>query len=88
MGLYIFQNTYGVTYKNNKFDYIYYDMFSIMFKDWLMWWLIMKFIIFFVFVEYRALMDSLQKLDMRFLTNQQKLAFWINMYNACIMHVS
>lgn len=34
----------------------------------------------------RVLMNNLQKVDLRFLTNQQKLAFWINMYNACIMH--
>ncbi|KAL6967198.1 hypothetical protein U1Q18_033000 [Sarracenia purpurea var. burkii] len=34
----------------------------------------------------RVLMNSLQKVDLRFLTYQQKLAFWINIYNACIMH--
>ncbi|XP_020532512.1 uncharacterized protein LOC105628059 isoform X2 [Jatropha curcas] len=34
----------------------------------------------------RVLMDNLQTVDLRFLTYQQKLAFWINMYNACIMH--
>ncbi|XP_035546001.1 uncharacterized protein LOC109021620 isoform X3 [Juglans regia] len=32
------------------------------------------------------LLNSLQTVDLRILTNQQKLAFWINMYNACIMH--
>lgn len=32
-------------------------------------------------------MDGLRKVDLRFLSHQQKLAFWINMYNACIMHV-
>lgn len=32
-------------------------------------------------------MDGLKKVDLRFLNHQQKLAFWINMYNACIMHV-
>ncbi|KAE8038816.1 hypothetical protein FH972_011288 [Carpinus fangiana] len=36
--------------------------------------------------KLRALMSNLQTVDLRFLTNQQKLAFWINMYNACIMH--
>ncbi|KAF8403091.1 hypothetical protein HHK36_011185 [Tetracentron sinense] len=36
--------------------------------------------------KLRALMNHLQNLDMRFLTYQEKLAFWINMYNACIMH--
>ncbi|CAL5424191.1 unnamed protein product [Camellia sinensis] len=34
----------------------------------------------------RVLMNSLQKVDLRHLSYQQKLAFWINMYNACIMH--
>ncbi|XP_052206353.1 uncharacterized protein LOC127810823 isoform X2 [Diospyros lotus] len=34
----------------------------------------------------RILMNSLQKVDLRSLSYQQKLAFWINMYNACIMH--
>ncbi|XP_057484105.1 uncharacterized protein LOC130770627 isoform X1 [Actinidia eriantha] len=34
----------------------------------------------------RVLMNSLQKVDLSFLTSQQKLAFWINIYNACIMH--
>ncbi|KAJ4822299.1 hypothetical protein Tsubulata_006411 [Turnera subulata] len=36
--------------------------------------------------KLRGLMDNLQTVDLRFLTNQQKLAFWINMYNASIMH--
>ncbi|KAL1811174.1 hypothetical protein ACET3Z_021239 [Daucus carota] len=36
--------------------------------------------------KLRELMNGLQKLDMRFMTYQQKLSFWINMYNACIMH--
>ncbi|XP_062172402.1 uncharacterized protein LOC133877954 isoform X2 [Alnus glutinosa] len=36
--------------------------------------------------KLRALLNSLQTVDLRFLTNQQKLAFWINVYNACIMH--
>ncbi|XP_028070640.1 uncharacterized protein LOC114273070 [Camellia sinensis] len=34
----------------------------------------------------RVLMNSLQKVNLRHLSYQQKLAFWINMYNACIMH--
>nr|KJB56200.1 hypothetical protein B456_009G109700 [Gossypium raimondii] len=34
----------------------------------------------------KVLMSNLQKVDLRSLTYQQKLAFWINMYNACIMH--
>ncbi|OMO91567.1 hypothetical protein COLO4_18293 [Corchorus olitorius] len=36
--------------------------------------------------KLRVLMNNLQKVDLRALTHQQKLAFWINMYNACIMH--
>nr|XP_012464089.1 unnamed protein product [Gossypium raimondii] len=36
--------------------------------------------------KLRVLMSNLQKVDLRVLTYQQKLAFWINMYNACIMH--
>lgn len=38
-------------------------------------------------IKNRILMDGLQKVDLRFLSHRQKLAFWINMYNACIMHV-
>ncbi|XP_022753874.1 uncharacterized protein LOC111302201 [Durio zibethinus] len=36
--------------------------------------------------KLRVLTSNLQKVDLRALTCQQKLAFWINMYNACIMH--
>ncbi|KAL4576964.1 hypothetical protein LXL04_013065 [Taraxacum kok-saghyz] len=36
--------------------------------------------------KLRAYMNGLQKVDLMFLTPHQKLAFWINMYNACIMH--
>ncbi|KAK8581447.1 hypothetical protein V6N13_144474 [Hibiscus sabdariffa] len=36
--------------------------------------------------KLRVLMGNLQKVDLRSLTYQQKLAFWINTYNACIMH--
>ncbi|KAI3793765.1 hypothetical protein L1987_36387 [Smallanthus sonchifolius] len=36
--------------------------------------------------KLRVYMNGLQKVDLMFLTSQQKLAFWINMYNACIMH--
>ncbi|XP_057948926.1 uncharacterized protein LOC131144353 isoform X2 [Malania oleifera] len=38
--------------------------------------------------KLRTLMNCLEKADLKFLTSQQKLAFWINMYNACIMHGS
>lgn len=44
--------------------------------------------LFFCLVsKCRNLMNGLQKVDLRFLSHQQKLAFWINMYNACVMHV-
>ncbi|XP_068646164.1 uncharacterized protein [Aristolochia californica] len=36
--------------------------------------------------KLRVLISKLHDVDLRFLTYQQKLAFWINMYNACIMH--
>nr|GMD15903.1 Rho-associated protein kinase [Ipomoea batatas] len=39
-----------------------------------------------LFQKLKVLMNNLEKVDLRFLTHQQKLAFWINMYNACIMH--
>ncbi|KAL4326739.1 hypothetical protein HN51_033899 [Arachis hypogaea] len=36
--------------------------------------------------KLRILMSNLQTVDLKCLTYQQKLAFWINVYNACIMH--
>ncbi|KAH9660659.1 hypothetical protein KPL70_024273 [Citrus sinensis] len=36
--------------------------------------------------KLRILMNNLQTVDLKALTYQQKLAFWINMFNACIMH--
>ncbi|XP_044479422.1 uncharacterized protein LOC123206316 isoform X1 [Mangifera indica] len=36
--------------------------------------------------KLRILMNNLQTVDLKVLTYQQKLAFWINMFNACIMH--
>ncbi|OIW05817.1 hypothetical protein TanjilG_23603 [Lupinus angustifolius] len=36
--------------------------------------------------KLRILMSNLQKVDLKSLTYPQKLAFWINLYNACIMH--
>ncbi|GLT80786.1 hypothetical protein SLA2020_522080 [Shorea laevis] len=36
--------------------------------------------------KLRVLMNSLQTVDLKALNYQQKLAFWINTYNACIMH--
>lgn len=35
----------------------------------------------------REMLEALQQVDLRFLTHQQKLAFWLNIYNTCIMHV-
>ncbi|XAR72009.1 hypothetical protein NMG60_11018497 [Bertholletia excelsa] len=34
----------------------------------------------------RALMQKLSNVDLTLLSYKQKLAFWINIYNACIMH--
>ncbi|KAL5710775.1 hypothetical protein ACHQM5_021300 [Ranunculus cassubicifolius] len=36
--------------------------------------------------ELRVLMHKLSTMDLSYLTYKQKLAFWINIYNACIMH--
>ncbi|KAJ6720451.1 hypothetical protein OIU85_023645 [Salix viminalis] len=36
--------------------------------------------------KLRVLMRRLCNVDLTFLTYKQKLAFWINIYNACIMH--
>ncbi|XVF23908.1 hypothetical protein REPUB_Repub13aG0080200 [Reevesia pubescens] len=36
--------------------------------------------------KLRVLMHKLSNIDLTFLTYKQKLAFWINIYNACIMH--
>ncbi|KAL0390084.1 UNVERIFIED_CONTAM: hypothetical protein Scaly_0365500 [Sesamum calycinum] len=37
-----------------------------------------------LFQKLKVLIDGLKKVDLRFLSHQQKLAFWINMYNACM----
>ncbi|KAJ4778683.1 hypothetical protein LUZ62_062940 [Rhynchospora pubera] len=39
-----------------------------------------------LFNKLRELMDALQQVDLGVLTHYQKLAFWINVYNACIMN--
>ncbi|KAM7279098.1 hypothetical protein ACFE04_006232 [Oxalis oulophora] len=36
--------------------------------------------------KLRVLMSNLQTVELRSLSFHQKLAFWINIYNACIMH--
>ncbi|KAL0843492.1 hypothetical protein Bca101_016737 [Brassica carinata] len=36
--------------------------------------------------KLRVLMNNLETVDLRVLSHQQKLAFWINMFNACVMH--
>ncbi|XP_010483724.1 PREDICTED: uncharacterized protein LOC104762179 isoform X2 [Camelina sativa] len=36
--------------------------------------------------KLRVLMNNLETVDLRVLSQQQKLAFWINMFNACVMH--
>lgn len=37
---------------------------------------------------FRNLINKLSTVDLRFMTYKEKLAFWINTYNACFMHVS
>ncbi|CAI9105022.1 OLC1v1003850C1 [Oldenlandia corymbosa var. corymbosa] len=39
-----------------------------------------------LFQKLKILLKNLQKVDLRHMAYHQKLAFWINMYNACIMH--
>ncbi|KAF6987953.1 hypothetical protein CFC21_005542 [Triticum aestivum] len=36
--------------------------------------------------KLREMLEALQQVDLRVLTHQQKLAFWLNIYNTCIMH--
>ncbi len=35
----------------------------------------------------RLMVEQLEKVDPRQMTHEQKLAFWINIYNALMMHV-
>jgi hypothetical protein len=35
----------------------------------------------------RLMVEQLEKVDPRQMTHEQKLAFWINIYNALVMHV-
>ena len=39
------------------------------------------------FLLPRGLMQKLCAVDPSLMTNKQKLAFWINVYNFCVMHV-
>ncbi|CAL4926374.1 unnamed protein product [Urochloa decumbens] len=36
--------------------------------------------------KLREMLEALQQLDLRPLNHHQKLAFWLNVYNTCIMH--
>ncbi|KAI4302395.1 hypothetical protein MLD38_038144 [Melastoma candidum] len=36
--------------------------------------------------KLRVLMQKLGTVNLTYLTNKQKLAFWINIYNSCVMH--
>ncbi|KAF8748666.1 hypothetical protein HU200_012887 [Digitaria exilis] len=36
--------------------------------------------------KLRQMLEALQQVDLRSLSHQQKLAFWLNVYNTCIMH--
>lgn len=49
---------------------------KVRFLDWLLLWF-----------DFRVLMNDLREVDPRSLTRRQKLAFWLNVYNACIMNV-
>lgn len=42
----------------------------------------------FIFSDYRILVEQLAKVNPILLSSDEKLAFWINLYNALIMHVS
>ena len=37
--------------------------------------------------KLREMLEALQQVDVRSLNHQQRLAFWLNIYNTCIMHV-
>uniref|UniRef100_A0A0E0KLV8 DUF547 domain-containing protein n=1 Tax=Oryza punctata TaxID=4537 RepID=A0A0E0KLV8_ORYPU len=36
--------------------------------------------------KLRGMLEALQHVDLRLLAHHQKLAFWLNIYNTCIMH--
>jgi hypothetical protein len=36
--------------------------------------------------KLRGMLEALQQVDLRLLNHHQKLAFWLNAYNTCIMH--
>ncbi|KAF6993531.1 hypothetical protein CFC21_010407 [Triticum aestivum] len=36
--------------------------------------------------KLREMLEALQQVNLSILTHQQKLAFWLNIYNTCIMH--
>ena len=38
--------------------------------------------------RFRLLVERLVKVDPSVMSHEQKLAFWINLYNALLMHVS
>ncbi|KAH7331087.1 hypothetical protein KP509_20G014100 [Ceratopteris richardii] len=40
----------------------------------------------FLLKKLMCLVEKLRSVDLKGLTHQQKLSFWINIYNACIMH--
>ncbi len=53
-------------------------------------WIIQCPFIFFLkglSLSCRLLVEQLQDIDPRIMTNDEKLAFWINVYNALLMHV-
>lgn len=37
---------------------------------------------------YRVLVQKLETVDVRTMSNEEKIAFWINIHNAMMMHVT
>ncbi|BAT81219.1 hypothetical protein VIGAN_03089500 [Vigna angularis var. angularis] len=52
-----------------------------------LFYLLCPFLLIIYVLFCRVLMHKLCDVDLSFLTYKQKLAFWINIYNACIMNV-
>lgn len=59
---------------------------SLLCKDQLQRSYFPKFLAYFVLL-YRSLVQRLEKVDPRKLKREEKLAFWINIHNALVMHV-
>ena len=42
----------------------------------------------FVQCDFRLILYRLETVDLRRMTGEEKLAFWINVHNALVMHVT